>query len=493
MKHTFCLYFSVLLLSISTIASGQKAVDIQADLIQLDENGFRLLKESNTGKYYDFDFELNKLNDFDHHVSIYSNLIDSSKLSNREMPINSLPNFSLDDLTTESIYLYHEYDKNFISQLNYFNEGFFTLRTYRFEAIFNDGAYIYEWVKQETYYYNFFILRVNQDKELIVLLERYERSTYTDVAGVIGKTKDGYVGILDGKFYTQGNDIEKKQSSNKKYSFDDPDDKIYRVTENNQLRDFVFNQRFIDKDYDTLYINNGFIIGLKGNRYDIYNHRLNSIGLPNTRSVHSTAEHGCQILVGNKIKWLKKSGHVSDEMEKITFMVCGTVSTSKQEISKVNDQFKLTKLIDHFDGKEPIVSSFMFKNHNYSDIWFLNGAKTVSYDGNSGINATYDIPGEEYKLLIVKDKDKYGLVEYESMDEKVVLNEILNAQYDSIIFKNYYHPILLKKDNLYGYYKLNEKMRYKSISAFDKSFARFTLPSGKKGWLDINGREYMDK
>ncbi len=162
-------------------------------------------------------------------------------------------------------------------------------------------------------------------------------------------------------------------------------------------------------------------------------------------------------------------------------------------MSLTNDSIKIIKRIDHFDGKEPIVSSFMFKNHDYSDIWFLNGAKTVRYDGNSGINATYDIPGEEYKLLIVKDKGKYGLLEYENMDEKAVLNEILSPKYDSIIFKNYYHPILLKKDNLYGFHKLNEKLRYKSISAFDKSFARFTLPSGKKGWIDINGREYMDK
>lgn len=496
MKVTFYLYFFIVFLGVSTTVSGQKTVAVKADLIQLDENGFRLLRASNTGEYYDLGFDLYQRDDFYHHISIDSYLIDSGKLSGTEIPINSLSNFSLDDLKAETIYLYHQHDKDFIYQLNYFNEGFFTLRTYGYEKFFSDGAYTCEWVKQDTYYFNFFILRINRDKELIVLLER-DRSSYTDVAGVIGKTKTGYIGILNGDFYTQDNEkakrIEKKQSLNGEYSFDDPVVKIYRITENDQLRGYVFNQRFLEKDYDTLYTNNGFIIGLKDGQYDIYNYKLTNIGPPNTRSVHFVQGNVCQILVGNKIKWLKKSGHLSDEMKKRTYVVCGTVTDTKQEISRVNGQFKFTKQIDQFDGNEPTVKTFMLKNQNYDDFWFLNGTKTVRFDGNSGINATYDIPGDEYKLFIVKDKAKFGLVAYQVINENMVLNELLKPKYDSIIFKGYYHPVLLKKDKLYGYYPLNEKVRYKSISTFDKTFARFTLPSGKKGWLDINGREYLDE
>jgi len=474
---------------------SQKIIDIKADLIQLDENGFRLYKESISGDYYEIELDLNRLYDFEYRLELYSDLIDSAKISDTAIPVTALQNISQEELESINSHIYYEYEPNFIQQLSYFNSGFFTLRNYRLEQSSYDSKKDQNWSRQDTYYYNYFVLRINQDKQLYVLVEHDSYYSSADIEGIFGKTGSGFVGILNGDFFKHGNEktysIEKSLIQN--YSYDNPPEEKYRITESNKLKENVFDEVLISEDYDSLYIENGFIIGLKNNQYDIYNYKLNKISPPKTRGVHTHADYDCQVLIGNQIRWLKKSGELLKKREPKTFMVCGTVTTVEKELSLPNDSIKIIKRIDHFDGKEPILSSFMFKNLNYSDIWFLNGAKTVSYDGNSGINATYDIPGEEYKLLIVKDKGKYGLVEYESMDEKVMLKEIVSPQYDSIIFKNYYHPILLKKDNLYGYHKLNEKLRYKSISAFDKSFARFTLPSGKKGWLDIKGREYMDK
>ena len=52
--------------------------------------------------------------------------------------------------------------------------------------------------------------------------------------------------------------------------------------------------------------------------------------------------------------------------------------------------------------------------------------------------------------------------------------------------------IRFKENNLYGYYKIHSKARFKKLEAFQGFFARFELPNGKKGWLDRNGKEYLD-
>ncbi|MEM6686847.1 MAG: hypothetical protein AAF617_13770 [Bacteroidota bacterium] len=47
-------------------------------------------------------------------------------------------------------------------------------------------------------------------------------------------------------------------------------------------------------------------------------------------------------------------------------------------------------------------------------------------------------------------------------------------------------------DNLYGYYGIHLKGRYKKLDQFHRFFAAFELPDGRKGWLDRNGKEYVN-
>jgi hypothetical protein len=52
--------------------------------------------------------------------------------------------------------------------------------------------------------------------------------------------------------------------------------------------------------------------------------------------------------------------------------------------------------------------------------------------------------------------------------------------------------IRFKENNLCGYYGIHMKGRYKKLDEFQGYFARFELPNGKKGWLDRNGKEYVN-
>lgn len=50
----------------------------------------------------------------------------------------------------------------------------------------------------------------------------------------------------------------------------------------------------------------------------------------------------------------------------------------------------------------------------------------------------------------------------------------------------------IKKNNLFGYFPLNKEPKYKTLEKFQDNFARFQLPNGQKGWIDLTGREYLD-
>ena len=72
------------------------------------------------------------------------------------------------------------------------------------------------------------------------------------------------------------------------------------------------------------------------------------------------------------------------------------------------------------------------------------------------------------------------------------LNTILPVTYDSIVSLGYYLPIQFNKNGLYGYFPINKFAKYKKIDEFNFYFSRFTLLNNKKGWLTLDGKEYLD-
>ena len=96
-------------------------------------------------------------------------------------------------------------------------------------------------------------------------------------------------------------------------------------------------------------------------------------------------------------------------------------------------------------------------------------------------------------ILIDKSNNRYKILgEMEFMSEKELyeFKPLKNPiTYDNI--SNIDNLLLLQKDGLVGYYGVSD-VKYKSLKPFDLYLARFELPNGDKGYIDIKGREYFD-
>jgi hypothetical protein len=102
--------------------------------------------------------------------------------------------------------------------------------------------------------------------------------------------------------------------------------------------------------------------------------------------------------------------------------------------------------------------------------------------------------------FIVYTKLKSGKYNLTALD--YILSEKPSAKMDSInknlpknldtIKKIYPDMYRIEKNGLSAYYPIVKEIKYKTLEEFQGNFARFELPNGQKGWLDLQGNEYFD-
>lgn len=68
----------------------------------------------------------------------------------------------------------------------------------------------------------------------------------------------------------------------------------------------------------------------------------------------------------------------------------------------------------------------------------------------------------------------------------------LPVDLESVEGINYKGLFKIKKNSLVGYFPINKEPKYKRLEDFQENFARIEFPNGQKGWLDLNGNEYLD-
>jgi hypothetical protein len=99
-------------------------------------------------------------------------------------------------------------------------------------------------------------------------------------------------------------------------------------------------------------------------------------------------------------------------------------------------------------------------------------------------------------MLYYQKGKKYGflgtiVVKRTEKSVKYSLKKVKETKrYDALIFEEK-SRIRLNYRGLWGYHTIT-KIKYKSIDKFDESLARFELPNGKKGYVDLSGSEYYD-
>lgn len=500
----------LLLITQAQILFSQKVYDVKADLIFANNGRIELYKKSSNGKFREIEFGINSLYDNEYSFNVYSDFIDSATIKEKSLiEVSTLPDYKnnnlVEELKIKSFYkrVESKYVRGgfFIERLEYFNEVYFTLRTYRLEDYYNDDVDKREerWKLYETNFFAYFLLRVNQRKRIIILVDTENNFRGSIEGFILPKNNSFIASIFHGTIKENNaksiNDQFAIEQESVGFNYNFQNVELYRVEDGNKVKDLIFNLSLIENKFDTVFINNNFIVGKHQNKPSLYNLRLENITPVNTRGIQSGSNgRYCQVLVNNKIFWLNESGKLSKDKVEDTYFICGTVTSINQHITKNKTEYLLEESIDNFDGKDPFLKFYsLFPNNTYDTLLFLNGTEQLEFDGNSGIGASFYLSGNPYNYMIVKKNNKYGLIEIETLSDEPTFSIKLPADYDFIEMSSYYLPVLIKRDNLLGYYPLNAKPKYKNLSKFQGSYARFTLPNNKKGWLSLDGVEFLDE
>lgn len=276
---------------------------------------------------------------------------------------------------------------------------------------------------------------------IIVELNDLKLVVFIDNCRVIYKSNDKYcistANYVQGNFWVkiQNNIPSLQELTETSTSYDANNLEEYRIqkTKNGkyQIKTILYDE-IVKKEYDTIYLQN-LIVCKKDNYYDFYNFRFKKISKSGT-TAFATFKNKVQIIRNNKLETLNYKG--------------------KQYISK---------------QLQPVVDYSKFDEMPHSEIY-------PKYGFNKLDDGTFNL------YLIESDVD----LQVQNID-KVILKNL-----DAVSFTNWgFYKI--KKDSLFTYYPLVKDLKYSTLEDFKGKFARFELPNGKKGWLGIDGKEYLDE
>lgn len=216
----------------------------------------------------------------------------------------------------------------------------------------------------------------------------------------------------------------------------------------------------------------------------------------NTKNKTYTIYNRLQIPVHKKVKYYGKVGqdpqiidhenqvfYLDDHLKKVVqqpafrYGFCGTVPHYEVTISKGDDYF-FVKREETFMSRngEDIETIDSIPLKKVDDLFLGNMSTSLRY--NSNYFYEQNIAFRPHRL-IYKKGNKYG-----------VWDDSTRTLADSIqLIENMF---LFTSNGLMGYIDIHTSGKYKELGAFVGHLARFTLPDGKKGYIDISGNEYLD-
>jgi hypothetical protein len=260
---------------------------------------------------------------------------------------------------------------------------------------------------------------------------------------------------------------------------------------------------FDTNKYDSIYFQTeNFIVATQNDTVKLINTKGDFFYLNNFIAIAEIQPNvAYQIVLGDKLKMINGEGRF-DKSIKISFSrrVCGTVNRYKNSILIRNDstfiQFHTTypwyKTDSKYEDKLAETNDTIFVDKGLS-LYFLNNDRNFDYK-----ESDFFAEGLGENLFLEKNNHKTNILSIEKNDS-TLLKKYLVKHIDSI-YKNKdiipyatFQPFIFKIGKLFGYFPFQLKPKYTTIKAFDKKFAAFVLPNGQKGWLDINGKEYLFK
>jgi hypothetical protein len=275
----------------------------------------------------------------------------------------------------------------------------------------------------------------------------------------------------------------------------------------------IYDNVLIKDIYDSINVNN-IIYCYRKNNVDLYNLAFTKLNKRRINAAH-TYMGNIQVLQNNELKWIDWNG---EELKKPTFFqgyygIPESIIEVKPSELKINKSNNTHYLIDKnfYNYHSQIVQKDSISLINTNDI------NTFYFINNSSLNRIINrnLKTDEINLLspkglmycrydVVYYKKNNGLLGFNFI-EKFINPNFKNEEFDlfqelqsiefqelqSIEFKEPFYK--LEKNNLFMFYPLQNNFKYKSLDQFQYYFARFELPNGKKGWLSLDGKEYLDK
>lgn len=219
--------------------------------------------------------------------------------------------------------------------------------------------------------------------------------------------------------------------------------------------------------YDSLFVlppYYRFVSAYKNNTPYLFFSNGEPVPLKNLRAVYNS--YNVAVITGNSVSWLNPDGQFVAEVKNP--VDCGYRENDTHTIEIVNDAFVL-KEIETQDIRK------IAKTTDYKSIRFITG-DTIANDFTG-------------YYIAEKHDGKKGLINPFGNRTEV----LIDFDYQTLKFQYLKNLVRIDKNGLSGYWPLNKEARYTQLAAFDKGFARFTLPNGKQGWLAEDGKEYLDE
>jgi hypothetical protein len=490
-KYSKKLLFIFVLLA--QVCSGQKVFKIkegQIEFINLEKGIF--IKKGNS--YYEI--RLQKINDYDKFVrdskyelqnvtieEIEAVKRDSSTIASPNIATYDFKNFETKKFTTinhDDNYQFYKYNKNFF--------GIDFIKDSKQKPI-----------KANVFHYC--ILDFGNNKKIIYhergfIIPTKEKIIFLFKEKDLAKSFRNYT-ISELKSLTTAEvfslQVEKLRLNENFYKIDSLKNKRVKILD-------VYNQRAVNKTFDSIIFNDYFVIAYQKAKINLYNYTFQEIKIANLKAVGQERFYpALQIIEGNSVRRINLIGenfNAGDIKYIPDFSNYFESSRVEFKITKENDHFY--PYTDNIFSLVPRLASFenrfkLFNADEYETIEFLDENTSITLNSEM-MDFSVNFPIMIYAKL---KNGKYNLntIEYlgtENPNNKIVtFNTKLPKNLDDIKLISP-QTYFIEKDGLCTLYPIMKKIKYKKLESFQKNFARFELPNGQKGWLDLKGNEYLD-
>ncbi len=262
----------------------------------------------------------------------------------------------------------------------------------------------------------------------------------------------------------------------------------------------IYNQTLIDKKFDSIAFNAFFIAGYKNNKIELYNYTFRNLKLDSIKSFSFQSFYpSIQVIDHNNLRNINLAGTNYTSSDLNYYMSFNHFFPNQEcrfNITKKDDYFYfetdcINSIIRNYSGYE---SRFKIKNSNeFETIQFLDQPSSfILYSEMMGY--THKDP------FIIYTKLKNGKFNLNSLEylltEKPAkeiedFNTVLPKNLDSV-YDEWQQIYRIEKNGLFTFYPIIKDIKYKKLEEFQGNYARFELPNGQKGWLSLQGKEYLD-